>query len=186
VAKVSEILWLLNDQRGCVLRPIQIVNVTPWITFPEAPSWVPFSYTQSPESLKEHLKTKRDILHLLLETEIYPSCSSTRGNLSEIVRVSSEKNGKIVRAALVYTKGNNYDIILKCIICLLIFLKMKYYLQVENYGKLLAWKMDSKLAMILETDVEHFTKLLIVTFMQSNFLINDHLTLLRIECKSLL
>uniref|UniRef100_A0A1A9VB40 BPL/LPL catalytic domain-containing protein n=1 Tax=Glossina austeni TaxID=7395 RepID=A0A1A9VB40_GLOAU len=52
---------------------------------------------------------------------------------------------------------------------------------IENYGKLLAWKIDSHLAVLVETNVEHFTKLLIHTFLQNNFLINDQLTLLRIE-----
>jgi len=55
--------------------------------------------------------------------------------------------------------------------------------QLEDYGKLIAWKIDSHLAVLIETDVEHFTKLLIMTFLQNNLCINDNLPLLRIECK---
>jgi len=55
--------------------------------------------------------------------------------------------------------------------------------QLEDYGKLIAWKIDSHLAVLIETDVEHFTKLLITTFLRNNLCINDQLPLLRIECK---
>uniref|UniRef100_A0A1I8QBH0 BPL/LPL catalytic domain-containing protein n=1 Tax=Stomoxys calcitrans TaxID=35570 RepID=A0A1I8QBH0_STOCA len=57
----------------------------------------------------------------------------------------------------------------------------KDIVRIENYGKLVAWKIDSHLAMLIETDIEHFTKLLIDTFLQNHFIINDHLPLLRIE-----
>ncbi|XP_017467645.1 PREDICTED: uncharacterized protein LOC108360017 isoform X2 [Rhagoletis zephyria] len=53
--------------------------------------------------------------------------------------------------------------------------------RIENFGKLIAWKVDSHLAVLIETDVEHFTKLLLSTYLQNNFLINDQLQLLRIE-----
>ncbi|XP_020713946.1 biotin--protein ligase isoform X1 [Ceratitis capitata] len=55
------------------------------------------------------------------------------------------------------------------------------YVRIENFGKLIAWKVDSHLAVLIETDVEHFTKLLLSTYLQNNFLINDQLQLLRIE-----
>ena len=55
-------------------------------------------------------------------------------------------------------------------------------LQIEEYGKLVAWKVDSHFAIVLETDVTHFTKLIMATFMQDRFSVNDHLPLIRIEC----
>lgn len=53
--------------------------------------------------------------------------------------------------------------------------------RIENFGKLIAWKVDSHLAVLIETDVEHFTKLLLSTYLQNNFFLNDQLQLLRIE-----
>ncbi|XP_023176975.2 biotin--protein ligase isoform X3 [Drosophila hydei] len=44
VAKVTDILWLHGNQHGCCLRPLQSVQITPWISFPPAPSWLPFVY----------------------------------------------------------------------------------------------------------------------------------------------
>lgn len=52
---------------------------------------------------------------------------------------------------------------------------------VEHYGRPLAWKVDSHFAILLESDVHHFTKLVMTTFMQNNLIINDKLPLLRIE-----
>ncbi|XP_017114657.1 biotin--protein ligase isoform X4 [Drosophila elegans] len=43
-AKVTDILWLHANQRGCCLRPLQTLHITPWISFPSAPSLLPFSY----------------------------------------------------------------------------------------------------------------------------------------------
>ncbi|XP_067648145.1 uncharacterized protein Hcs isoform X2 [Eurosta solidaginis] len=55
------------------------------------------------------------------------------------------------------------------------------FVRIENFGKLIAWKVDSHLAVLIETDVEHFTKLLLSTYLQNNCIINDQLKLLRIE-----
>lgn len=67
--------------------------------------------------------------------------------------------------------------------CLRINHRRRRRRQLECYGKLIAWKIDSHLAVLIETDVEHFTKLLIMTFLQNNLFINDQLPLMRIECK---
>ncbi|XP_037897765.1 biotin--protein ligase isoform X2 [Glossina fuscipes] len=137
LAKVSQILWLHNNHRGCCLQPLQSIPVTPWITFSETSGLQPFAFDETPEQVLTSLETKQQTkLRLLIETEIEPC-------------FKSEMNNDIVR--------------------------------IENYGKLLAWKIDSHLAVLVETNVEYFTKLLIHTFLQNNFLINDQLTLLRIE-----
>lgn len=52
---------------------------------------------------------------------------------------------------------------------------------IEKYGKPLAWKVDSHFAILVESDINHFTKLLIATFLQNNLCINDSLPLIRIE-----
>ncbi|XP_065355202.1 biotin--protein ligase isoform X2 [Calliphora vicina] len=137
VAKVSEILWLHGNNRGCCVMPLQTLLTTPWISFPEAPGLQPFAFNEPSESLLRSLSLdKNGLIRLLIETEIQPS----------------------------YDNVQQQDIV-----------------RIENYGKLLAWKIDSHLAVLIETDIEHFTKLLIDTFLQNHFLINDQLPLLRIE-----
>ncbi|XP_039490165.1 biotin--protein ligase isoform X2 [Drosophila santomea] len=150
-AKVTDILWLHANQRGCCLRPRQTLHITPWISFPPAPSLLPFSY--APDTITPvSTPTEADVprrqrvslsapdegrMQLLLEAHIEP-----------LQRPSSEDTIAI---------------------------------RLEDYGKLIAWKIDSHLAVLIETDVEHFTQLLITTFLRNNLCINDQLPLLRIE-----
>ncbi|XP_017082197.2 biotin--protein ligase isoform X2 [Drosophila eugracilis] len=150
-AKVTDILWLHANQRGCCLRPLQTLHITPWISFPPAPSLLPFSYaaeTLTPVTTPTDLGTplrQRVLLsaesdqrmQLLLEAHVDP-----------LQRPSSEDPTAV---------------------------------RLEDYGKLIAWKIDSHLAVLIETDVEHFTQLLITTFLRNNLCINDQLPLLRIE-----
>ncbi|KAL7728868.1 hypothetical protein ACLKA6_004211 [Drosophila palustris] len=148
-AKVTDILWLRGNQRGCCLRPLQALQITPWISFPPAPSLLPFAYaadtatpTTTPTERQPQpritLSTdKTQLLHLLIESQVEPQ------------RDSGTTDATMVR--------------------------------LEDYGKLIAWKIDSHLAVLIETDIEHFTKLLIMTFLQNNLCINDNLPLLRIE-----
>lgn len=46
---------------------------------------------------------------------------------------------------------------------------------------MVAWKADTRLAILLETDARLFTQLILSTFLQSNYLVNDQLSLLRIQ-----
>ncbi|XP_054733910.1 biotin--protein ligase [Anastrepha obliqua] len=142
-ARVSEILWLNGEHRGCCLSPLQVVQLMPWISFGECTAsadtmLLPFAHSPAPADLLERLSgsSKGKILHLLLETDIQPC----------------------------YQTGYDAD-----------------FVRIEDFGKLIAWKVDSHLAVLIETDVEHFTKLLLSTYLQNNFLINDQLKLLRIE-----
>ncbi|KAH8381902.1 hypothetical protein KR009_000835 [Drosophila setifemur] len=148
-AKVTDILWLHANQRGCCLRPLQALQITPWISFPKAPSLLPFAYsaeTLTPVTTPEDSAPKARVslsnqgeqrMQLLLEAQVEP-----------LHRPSSQDTTSV---------------------------------RLEDYGKLIAWKIDSHLAVLLETDVEHFTQLLITTFLRNNLCINDHLPLMRIE-----
>ncbi|XP_016982092.2 uncharacterized protein LOC108046733 isoform X5 [Drosophila rhopaloa] len=149
-AKVTDILWLHANQRGCCLRPLQTLHITPWISFPSAPSLLPFSYaadTLTPVTTPTEAGTPRqrvslsaqgeERMQLLLEAHVEP-----------LQRPSSQDTTAV---------------------------------RLEDYGKLIAWKIDSHLAVLIETDVEHFTQLLITTFLRNNLCINDQLPLLRIE-----
>ncbi|XP_030376572.1 biotin--protein ligase isoform X2 [Scaptodrosophila lebanonensis] len=155
-AKVTDILWLHGNQRGCCLRPLQTLHITPWISFPAAPSWLPFAYAAATPPVTPtgseapapgfvgHRQSKVSLsvdesqhLNLLLEAEVEP-----------------QRGVDLPETALV---------------------------RLEEYGKLIAWKIDSHLAVLIESDVKHFTKLLISTFLRNNLYINDQLPLLRIE-----
>lgn len=53
----------------------------------------------------------------------------------------------------------------------------------ENYGIPIAWKVDSRIAFLLKSDLKHFSELLVSTFLHDRFLLNDKLPIIRIECK---
>lgn len=55
----------------------------------------------------------------------------------------------------------------------------------EHYGTPIAWKVDSRIAFLLKSDLKHFSELIVSSFLQDRFLINDRLPIIRIECKFL-
>ncbi|XP_017848460.1 biotin--protein ligase isoform X4 [Drosophila busckii] len=83
-AKVTDILWLHGNQRGCCLHPVQTLQITPWISFPAAPSWLPFAYasdtlspvtTPTDNKLQPRVTLSTDSkqhLQLLLEARLEP------------------------------------------------------------------------------------------------------------------
>ncbi|XP_032305404.1 biotin--protein ligase isoform X3 [Drosophila ananassae] len=83
-AKVTEILWLHANQRGCCLRPLQSLHITPWISFPPAPSLLPFAYSsetltpvaspdESPPQQRVSLSDQGEHrMQLLLEAQVEP------------------------------------------------------------------------------------------------------------------
>lgn len=56
-------------------------------------------------------------------------------------------------------------------------------LSIEDFGELLAWKVDTHFAVLLKSDLLHFTELIMSSFMRDSFAINDGLPLFRVECK---
>ncbi|KRG01256.1 biotin--protein ligase isoform X2 [Drosophila mojavensis] len=150
VAKVTDILWLHGNQHGCCLRPLQSVQITPWISFPSAPSLLPFAYAADTAT------------PAVTPTEIEPQPRiSLSPDTAQHLQLLIEAN-----IDLQQREASTQS----CV-----------PVQLENYGKLIAWKIDSHLAVLIETDIEHFTKLLIMTFLQNNLYINDQLPLMRIE-----
>lgn len=45
----------------------------------------------------------------------------------------------------------------------------------------MAWKVDTRLAVLLKTDARNFSQLILNTFLQNNYLVNDYLTVMRIQ-----
>ncbi|XP_034132628.1 biotin--protein ligase isoform X5 [Drosophila guanche] len=85
-AKVTDILWLHGNQHGCCLRPLQTLQIAPWISFPAAPALLPFAYaadiltpvttpteSSQPPPKRVTLSTdKEQHMQLLLETQVEP------------------------------------------------------------------------------------------------------------------
>lgn len=53
--------------------------------------------------------------------------------------------------------------------------------QIESFGKLVAWKVDSRLAFLVKTDERNFSQLILSSFLQNNYLINNFLPIVRIQ-----
>lgn len=79
-AKVTDILWLHHNQRGCCLRPHQMLHIRPWLSFPNRESsLMPFARESTPEQFLEKLALDRDnVIHLLLETDLEPNIDKNR------------------------------------------------------------------------------------------------------------
>ncbi|XP_015037808.2 biotin--protein ligase isoform X4 [Drosophila pseudoobscura] len=87
-AKVTDILWLHGNQHGCCLRPLQTLQIAPWISFPAAPGLLPFAYAAdtltpattptepSPSTAKQRVtlsSDKEQHMQLLLEAQVEPA-----------------------------------------------------------------------------------------------------------------
>lgn len=132
-ARVSNVLWLNADQRGCSLIPAQNIQMKSWVSFPTSTNLLPFNF-----STKKHKLNEETRINLLVETEISPIDNTKYDNLN-----------------------------------------------IEDFGELLAWKVDSHIAILLKSDLLHFTELIMSSFMRDSFAINDGLPLIRVECKLL-
>lgn len=53
----------------------------------------------------------------------------------------------------------------------------------EHYGMPIAWKVDSRIAILLKSDLKHFSELIVSSFLHDRFLLNDKLPIIRIQCE---
>lgn len=49
------------------------------------------------------------------------------------------------------------------------------------FGKLVAWKVDTRLAVLVKTDLRHFSQLILSIFIGNNYVMNDNLPILRVQ-----
>ncbi|XP_070491225.1 uncharacterized protein Hcs isoform X2 [Chironomus tepperi] len=54
-------------------------------------------------------------------------------------------------------------------------------LEIEAFTHMLAWKIDTKLSVLVKTSSKHLSQLIFATFAQNQYVINDHLILSRIQ-----
>jgi hypothetical protein len=67
-ATVQDCFWSNEISQAISVSPKQIVYINPFITFPTAPSLIPFSFdkTDVPESIRG------DVIHALIEADLNP------------------------------------------------------------------------------------------------------------------
>lgn len=79
-ATVQDCFWSNEMSQGISIGPKQILYINPFITFPSAPSLIPFSY--SPKDIPE--SNKNDVIHALIEAELIPDFTSSSHPILEV------------------------------------------------------------------------------------------------------
>lgn len=83
-ARIADIIWHQEGQRGAALIPKQHLYLSPWISFPEPPSLVPFEMTPSP---LDFTLNKGEPVFILLETDLHPNIENAN-NVLMVIRNS--------------------------------------------------------------------------------------------------
>lgn len=76
MARISDVIWNEDCQRGAALLPKQHIYLCPWISFPPQPNLVPFNISSSNIELN-----KENLIHILLETELVPQRQQDNNDL---------------------------------------------------------------------------------------------------------
>lgn len=79
-ATVHDCFWSNDVSQGISISPKQILYINPFISFPNAPSLVPFTYNSNnfPEL------SKNDVIHALIEADLVPEFNSSHPVLEVI------------------------------------------------------------------------------------------------------
>lgn len=64
-ARIVDVLWHHGHQRGCTIRPVQKICISPWISFPNTPKNIPIRIN-SPQTVEE---TIADPIYVLVEAQ---------------------------------------------------------------------------------------------------------------------
>lgn len=168
--RVVDTLWYHNMQRGVSILPIQSLALDRWVTFVSLPPNLNPLFSAIGVDLDSH--TDQNIIHILLEANIYPDLAAIE-NGADVVLVSSYL--VVIQLA-----------VLRSFLFLLYSLRTNQLfvrLQAEKFGMPIAWKIDTNLAIILKSNVTLFTELIRDSFIQNTLFINNYLPIIRIESK---
>lgn len=69
LARVRNIIWFNESQRGVTLYPKQSIHLAPWITFPSTSHVIPFAFTPNDKQFSDSSLN----VYLLIETDVIPS-----------------------------------------------------------------------------------------------------------------
>jgi hypothetical protein len=67
-ASVGDCFWSNEVSQGISVSPKQLIYLNPFITFPQAPSLIPFKFT--PENMEGF--SGSDVVYTLIETDLLP------------------------------------------------------------------------------------------------------------------
>lgn len=95
-ARIADILWHQQNQRGAALLPKQKLHLDSWITFPKLPNLIPFDISENLELCLD----KENEIHLLLETNLIPDLDNNLVD-QKIIKVIFS-NFRIVRLYLIF------------------------------------------------------------------------------------
>ncbi|KAJ6634628.1 hypothetical protein Bhyg_13204, partial [Pseudolycoriella hygida] len=129
LARIRNLIWFTESQRGATINPKQNIHLAAWITFPSTSHIIPFTFTSNNDNFVDYNFND----YLLIETDLVPS-----------------------------TVGD----------------KM---ITIEQFGRLIAWKVDSRLSVLLLTNENLFASLLANTFLNNAFQLNNNLSLTRVQ-----
>lgn len=163
-ARIRDLLWFSECNRGVTICPKQNIHLAPWITFPTTSNYIPFVF--DPYDNRELFSDTQLNVYLLIETDVIPSMMMSEKSMIMVgaLNVTSSRNRKISFFFIYFSHGA---------------------FQVEQFGKLIAWKVDSRLSVLLHSNEKLFANLVVNTFLRNFFLINNKLTLTRIQCECL-
>lgn len=89
VARVRNIIWFNESQRGVTLCPKQSIHLAPWITFPTTSHAIPFIFMPN----DKHFADSQLNVYLLIETDVIPSMMIDKNMI--MVRTTAIKNGSM-------------------------------------------------------------------------------------------
>lgn len=86
VARIRNVIWFNEGQRGATITPKQNIHLAPWITFPSTSHVIPFMFTSND---KNFLDSQLNV-YLLIETDVIPSMMIEKS--TTMVRISIMKH----------------------------------------------------------------------------------------------
>lgn len=128
-ARIVDLIWHENLQRGCTVTPIQNIHISPWISFSRSSNNIPFNFDRT---IFVDLDDS-ELVCLLLEMDVLPTPATHNET------------------------------------------------QIEYFGELVAWKIDSHLSILVNSDISHFCELITLAFMRKQNVINNGLKVIRVQ-----
>lgn len=80
-ARVVDLMWSQDDLRGVAIWPEQIIWSNSWMSFPQSPCLIPIDLKGEHPSFE---LDEKNIVHLILETELVPSLTVMRSDSTAI------------------------------------------------------------------------------------------------------
>ncbi len=90
VARIRNIIWFNDSQRGATIYPKQNIHLAPWITFPATSHVIPFIFTTNDKHYSDDTNLN---VYLLIETDVIPSMLIDKNLI--MVRVNNDHRHEV-------------------------------------------------------------------------------------------